>query len=58
VKTQIYPHNQFKPCLIIAVRGDKDREKRVDSMEVNGTQFVRKWEKSPITILTPESIDN
>jgi hypothetical protein len=49
IKTQVYPHNQFSPCAIIAVR--KDSEYPVKTMTFKNIEFTEKWSSKPISIL-------
>ena len=52
-KSQIYPHNQFKPCAIFAVRSSKE-ERNVEKMTINKQTFQKKWSSEPVTILIEE----
>lgn len=49
VKSKVSPHNQFKPCAIIAIRPSK--ETPVETINFQGREYVKKWELNPITVL-------
>ncbi|BAB76819.1 ArnT family glycosyltransferase [Anabaena sp. FACHB-709] len=52
VKSQVYPHNQFQPCGIIAVR--RDEEAPVESMIFKNVKYTKKLFSKPVTVLMKE----
>jgi hypothetical protein len=48
-KSQVYPHNQFNPCAILAIR--RPQEPPVETINLKDRQYVKKWALNPITVL-------
>ncbi|NES86584.1 MAG: 4-amino-4-deoxy-L-arabinose transferase [Moorea sp. SIO2B7] len=48
-KSDVYPHNNFTPCAIIAVRSSKDE--KIDKMVTKTGTYLLKWSADPISIL-------
>lgn len=49
VKSQVYPHNQFNPCAILAIR--PSQEPPVETMTFKDRNYIKKWVSNPITVL-------
>ncbi|MEQ9551210.1 MAG: hypothetical protein RIM23_16560 [Coleofasciculus sp. G3-WIS-01] len=56
-KSKIYPHNNFNPCAIIAVRGSK--EEPVKEMVVQSSNYVSAWSANSdqINVLIKERVE-
>jgi len=57
VKSKIYPHNNFNPCAIIAVRSSK--EEPVKEMVVQSSTYVSAWlaNSDQINVLVKDKVE-